>query len=55
VAHTDCGVFAMVMDKKEAIKMNKITQVLRKFVIPILIAQVIIVVFFAGWLYLWIG
>jgi hypothetical protein len=55
VAHAGRGIFAMVMDKKEVIKMNRITEVLRKFVLPFFIAQVIIVTFFAGWLYLWIG
>ena len=54
MVHSGHGVFSMVVYKKEAIKMNKITEVLRKFVLPFFIVQVIVVAFFAGWLYLWI-
>ena len=47
--------FFIFTDKKEVIKMKKIGQTLRKIVFPFFIAQVILVVFFAGWVYLWIG
>jgi hypothetical protein len=55
VAYISNGVFTIVVKKKEINKMKKITQALKKFVFPFFIAQLILVVFFAGWVYLWIG
>jgi hypothetical protein len=42
-------------NEKERIEMQKIMQTFREIVLPFVIAQSLIAVFFAGWAYLWIG
>ena len=42
-------------NEKERIEMQKIRRTFREIVLPFVIAQSLIAVFFAGWAYLWIG